>query len=112
MTDEYCPTRGGSFTAYSPQWRRDDRDDWHDMPVVKPDKPEVAGIPYPPGYEGVFIALDLVSYAQAEALRWAFVAVAESRFQKIETRIQSYKVEYDIKAKAGEVLAARPGERE
>ena len=95
---EYCPTRGGSFTAYLPQYLHAAA--WINIPICKGRE---NGIPYPEFERGVLEAIDLCGYAQAMALAWCWAAVEAAEGRPIlQVRAQAYKVHYDIKALAVE----------
>lgn len=101
MTDEYLPTRGGSFVAYEPQWLHP-ADGW----LAVPQKRIVAGpggVPYPLATGGILMEIDLCGKNQALAIAHAFAAIADATADgPAQVRIQPYQVHYDIKAKAME----------
>jgi len=97
---KWCPTQGGTFTAYDPEWL--DSEDWRQVPT----KLDPSGVPEPRRNGGVISAIGLYGYAQAQALAWGFAACAESRGKDIEVRVQPYEVVYDIKARKSTVASS------
>ena len=92
---EYCPTQGGSFTAYEPQWMHP-ADGWVPIPTTL----ITDGVPYPAATGGIMETIGLMGKAQALAIAYAFQAVGESEGRlNIHVRAQAYRVHYDIKAK-------------
>lgn len=93
MTDkQYCPTRGGSFTGYEPQWRHP-VDGWIAIPLES----GMTGIPFPQTTGG-----SLSTIGQALAIADAFAAVGEANGKVPEVCIQPYRIHYDIKAEVME----------
>ena len=91
---EYCPTRGGSFTAYEPQWKS--VGEWQVVPWCK----DEFGVPYPEATAGITETIGLMGKNQALAIAYAFAAVGDAQGGTIEVRAKAYRVHYDIKAKA------------
>lgn len=95
--EEYCPTRGGSFTAYEPQWQHPE-DGW----IATPMEFIQGGVPFPLSTGGVLSTIGLCSRHQALAIVHAFGAVAEAEGRTVAVRVWPYYVQYDIKARAME----------
>ena len=95
---EYCPTQGGNFLAYEPQWLHP-ADGWTKIPTAL----ITDGVPFPAHTGGIMQTIGLMGKAQALAIAYAFQAVGESEGRlNIFVRAQSYRVQYDIKAKKTE----------
>ena len=96
--EKWCPTQGGEFTAYLPEWRLSDTDDWADVPIKYIDSNAPGAQPFPRAFGGICSTICLFGYAQAQAMAWGYAAGADEVGKKIEVRVQAYKVVYDIKA--------------
>lgn len=100
---DYCPTQGGVFTAYVPEFF--DGKEWKRIPTVY----SPFGIPEPLMNGGVMRTLMLMGYEQAQAIAWQYAAVSVASYdmRKIEVRVQAYEVLYDIKARKIDVSPAK-----
>ena len=96
-----CPTAGGSFPAYAPEWRLMRREgagwtDWERVPTKN--LPSLSdGIPAPAFTGDIGTAVGLYGYAQAWALAWWFVAMTERDGRTLDVRLHRYTVEYSVK---------------
>jgi hypothetical protein len=100
---EYCPTSGGSYTAYKPEYLGDDKE-WHSIPTAET---TAGGSPQPLANANINQQLGLFGYEQAWALAWQFAAHAASvTFRAPRIRVAQYDVAYDIKAKRLEHVLA------
>jgi len=100
--EEFCPTRGGTFIGYHPEYRIEGDDGWtgwRDMTIKKVEKE--GGLPYPLLSRGILDAIDLYGLAQAKAFAWGFLTKRESEAgsEIYQVRVQAYEISYDIKAK-------------
>lgn len=91
--EEWCPTRAGTTHGYIAQFQRGG--EWKRIETSRTDN----GVPYPILNGGIFETIDMFGKAQANSLAYTFKALAESRGEYLEVRIQKYLVVYDIKAK-------------
>lgn len=89
----WIPTQGGTFQGYEPQYKEGDK--WKRIYTIE----QSYGSPYPSAFGGVLKQIGLMSFAQAEAIRWQFTACMESQGKKVETQIQGYEIVYEIKAR-------------
>jgi len=96
---EWCPTQGGTFTAYDPEYL--DGEEWRSIPTDRNPK----GVPPPIRNGGIITTLCLFGHDQAQALAWSYAAHAAGVGLKVEVRVQPYDVVYDIKAKKAEIPA-------
>ena len=96
---KWCPTQAGTFTAYKPEWR-DKNGEWKDIPIVRLTPRQGYGIPRPRfGASDVAAAIYLHGYEEALALAWQYAAYEAAEGNKVDVRVQSYEVVYDIKAR-------------
>ena len=93
---KYCPTQTGKFIAYRPQYRNNSTGKWNDIPIIKNEKRH--GVPYPNQFGGIISTIGLSGYSQAKALMWAWSAYYEGVGKEIETRLEKYEVNYQIRA--------------
>lgn len=92
---EYCPTRGGTYTAYEPEFLNEDGK-WCAIQVQE----SPYGIPGSKTSAGINSVLGLFSYEQAWALAWQYAAVqAATSVMHVLIRVAQYEVRYDLKAK-------------
>jgi len=98
---KWCPTQGGTFTAYYPEYLCEG--EWKQVPTMR----KSDGIPVPMRNGGVITAIGLFGYDQAQALAWSYAAWNASEGLDVEVRVQSYEVVYNIKARK---IAASKGE--
>lgn len=92
---EYFPTRGGSYTAYEPEWLDPADGKWKRIPTRQSEH----GVPQPIACGGINSELGLFGYEQAWAIAWQFAALAASQSIAPRIRVAQYEVSYDIKAK-------------
>ncbi len=93
---EWCPTMGGTFTAYEPQWRTPGGK-WAVVPFEETSTRP--GIPYPHFPGGLMQTIGMCAHNQAMALAYSYAAFNEAARVKIEVRVVPYTVVYDLKAK-------------
>ena len=94
---DWFPTRGGSYSAYMPQYLSGQT--WIDVPFDH--VPSDRGVPYPADTGNITEHVGLCGYAQAMAMAWTYAAFAEAETgERIKVRVQRYQVKYDIKARA------------
>lgn len=100
---DYCPTQGGVFTAYVPEYF--DGKEWKRIPTQN----APVGVPLPLMNRGVMDAINLFGYEQAQAIAWSYAAFSVSSYdmRKTEVRVQAYEVFYDIKARKIDVSPAK-----
>lgn len=99
MSESWFPTRGGTYTAYEPEYE-DKNGNWHRVPTVDlPEPYSSLGVPQPRYCGGISHEIGLFGRAQAWALAWAYAASAEATGKEIKVRVAQYDVRYDIKAK-------------
>lgn len=91
---DYCPTQGGTFHAYEPEFRNGDK--WE---RIQTNRVWHGGIPAPLFTGGIANTIGLQGYAQAMAIAWGFAAEADAAGREITVRVVKYEVIYDIKAK-------------
>jgi hypothetical protein len=95
MSEEnWCPARGGTYTAYEPEYEKED-DKWEVIPTYQ----DPLGVPVPAYCGGITKELGLFGRAQAWALAWQFAAHAEATGRQVRIRVAQYEVKYDIKAR-------------
>lgn len=92
---EWCPRQSGSMKGYAAQKFVDGK--W--QPITIEDMVNSSQIPYPNPFGGILFTIGLLSQAQAKALTWLYVAEADTRNETVVTRVVSYNIEYEIKAK-------------
>jgi len=92
----WCPTQGGTFTAYDPEYL--DGDEWREVPTVR----GTNGFPAPRRNGGITSTIGLFGHAQAQALAWGYAALAAGEGEEVKVRVQPYEVVYDIKARKKE----------
>ena len=97
--EKYCPTQNGKFVAYKPQYRRNSEGSWRDIPIAKINSLQMKGLPFPKQFGGIISTINLGGYSQSKALMWAWSALHEAEGLKIETRLEEYEVDYQIKAR-------------
>ena len=100
---KYCPTQNGTFLGYGIEFRPEMGLDIHEVeyewkPVLVKHNP-VKGIPFPDMYGGILKTIWLFGHSQANALRYDLQAAAESHGKYFETRLVTYEIKYDIKAR-------------
>ena len=94
---KYCPTQGGKFTGYLPEYKvMTVKGKWKRVNFTRdPD-----GVPSPLAFGGVLKTINLLGYWQAATIGCAYAAYWESlRNERIKIRIVHYEVVYDIKAR-------------
>lgn len=91
---EDCPTQGGTFPAYLPEYLEIDGK-WQPIPT----KHVSQGIPLPLMGRGILDAIGLFGYAQAHALAWQFKAQHEAQGIDVDVRVATFELHFDIKAK-------------
>ena len=97
---EWCPTQGGQYTAYYPEFKFPDESEWERIPVAIANG-ITKGVPFPVCMGGINKTIALYGYEQAMALAWGFAAEAASNRDelKVDVRVQAYEVHYEIKAR-------------
>ncbi len=100
VEEYWCPTQGGQYTAYYPEFRHPDDPEWTRIPV-KIAEGITGGVPSPIDFGGINSVLTLFGYEQAMALAWHFSAhvMATLGEKSVKVRVQAYEVHYNIKAK-------------
>ena len=93
-----CPTVGGTFEGYLPEYLDPRKKDKTWLPVPLTRKPDGSGALYPLSGGGILQTIGLLGYEQAQAIAWKLAASAQSEGVTIVTRIATYKVVFDIKA--------------
>ncbi len=90
----WCPTQGGEYTAYVPEYLEGEV--WKRIPIEY----SKVGIPQPLESGHINSVIGLFGYEQAQALMWKYAAYASATIIKHpKVRLQMYEVHYDIKAK-------------
>jgi hypothetical protein len=97
VTDSYCPQGSGNLTAYAPQWREKDGDEWLYLPTKRVQ--DDCGAPSPPLWGGLFDFLGLYGYEQAMTLAWQAAAQARAQSKTIQTRVVTFEFTYELKAR-------------
>lgn len=96
-TLEWCPSCRGTFTAYRAEWSLDGVK-WEEVSTNT--RSDTSGVPYPRFNGGICMVIGLLGFEQANAIAWGFSAQAASQGgDRIEVRVQSYEVLYDLKAR-------------
>ena len=91
---EWCPTMGGSTTAYTPEYL--EGEEWKEIIVIKDAS---TGIPPPKGIGSMFGIVGLLGYEQAMAIAWWFAATHKAeKDERVAVRLQRHRFIYDIKA--------------
>jgi hypothetical protein len=98
--EDWCPTRGGQYAAYLPEYETDEGK-WEEVPTVELKLPYAAlGVPAPVRCGGITKEIGLFGRAQAWALAWKYAADEEATTgREVNIRVAQYEVHYDIKAK-------------
>lgn len=102
--EDWFPTASGTTTAYEAEYRRrywlEGEERWIKWAhVPSRDVPLASGIPYPLCSGGVFQTIGLHGHEQAQALAWCYAASAAAAGERVEVRVVTYELKYDIKAK-------------
>lgn len=95
---EALPTRGGTYSAWQPEYQGEPTsttpDGWFCVPTQRGEN----GIPGSPYNDGVNVTIGLFSFAQANALAWMHAAAIEAKTGRHPAvRVVEYSVHYDIK---------------
>jgi len=93
-----CPTQAGKFIGYGIEWTRPDILLWKSIPI-KILNNTTHGVPFPKMYGGILETIMLYGFEQANALRYTYAAAAAQAGDSIKTRIVTYEVNYDIRAR-------------
>lgn len=89
-----CPTRGGNYLAYLPEYLDITDGKWKRVPTHA----SAHGVPQPLACGGINSELDLFGEEQAWALAWMFAAQHQSQGIGLDIRVATFRVEYDLKA--------------
>ena len=96
---EWCPTQGGTYLAYIPEWL--DKDIWKEIPTHEDRR---NGVPQPRYNGGINSTIGLMGYEQASAIAWTWAASAAREGVHLKIRLQAYDVLYDIKARKTDIV--------
>lgn len=89
-----CPTRGGAYVAYLPEYLDVTDGKWKRVPTHK----SAHGVPQPLACGGINTELDLCGNEQAWALAWSFAAAHQAQGIELEIRVAVFDVVYDLRA--------------
>lgn len=98
FTTEALPTRGGTYSAWQPEYQGEPTgttpDGWFRVPTERAEH----GIPGSPFNDGLNVTIGMCSFAQANALAWMYAAAIEAKTGRHPAvRVTEYRVHYDIK---------------
>jgi hypothetical protein len=98
FSKEALPTQSGSYRAWRPEYQSGDTllslDGWRPVPT----RESAEGIPMAGPMQGINHTICMCSYAQANALAWAYAASVEAATGRaVEVRVAEYQIAYDIK---------------
>lgn len=101
MSDsEWCPSVNGKTRAWQPEYFDLVANEWKEVPYKKLGADNVAGIPYPSCFGGLFEFVGLCGKEQAWALAWGYAALCKANSMHTpEVRVSEYEFVYEIKAR-------------
>ena len=96
--EKECPSIHGNQVGFKVEYKNKDGA-WLNIPTSECDFPK--GIPYPLCDGKILSKMSMFGYNQAKAFCYGFKAIAESGLDEdlplnVDTRIISYKIQYDI----------------